>query len=73
MTRAGGTDALGLGIAGRLDGEEAARSGCFSVVMKGSMKDDTRGVKVDPIERAKNRAKFTTKPLTTPERLRSID
>ena len=43
MTRAGGTDALGLGIAGRLDGEEAARSGaCFSVEMKGSMKDDTR-------------------------------
>lgn len=55
MTRAGGTDALGLGIAGRLDGEEAARSG--EADMKGFMKREGRtpGVKDLKVDRSRKR------------------
>jgi hypothetical protein len=64
MTRAGGTDALGLGIAGRLDGEDMKGSLLSVSSFMNPFTEDkpAPGVKVDPIhslthqECANNRA-----------------
>lgn len=64
MTRAGGTDALGLGIAGRLDGEDMKGSllSVSSFMNPFTENKPAPGVKVDPIhslthqECANNRA-----------------